>query len=478
MPFMKALTPVYLIYGGYKMSRIRLIQTARDTGDRLTEKAVTAVEELTAAIENTTGLDKTATGVKLALKPDSIYQRIAGFGGAFTESSAYTFYRMPVEKRREILRRYFDPDEGIGYSLGRVHINSCDFSLMNYTYVKENDKELKSFDISREEMWTIPMIKEAEAVRGGGIRLLASPWSPPGWMKSNGEMNNGGMLLPQFRACWAAYYTKYIKAMRARGADIMAVTVQNEPAAVQTWDSCIYSAEDEGLFVRDYLGPALEKEGLSDVKIYVWDHNRDILVERAVGTLGIPGADRYIYGIADHWYCSEAFENLTRVHELFPDKHLLFSEGCQEGGVQLGSWTTGERYGRNMIGDFNNWQEGWLDWNIILDETGGPNHAGNLCDAPVIADTATQEIYYNSSYYYIGHFSRFVKPGAVRIGIDAVYGAQRAILQHAAFMNDDGTAVLIVMNETDGQESFSAELDTTRLSYVMPAHSIATVIFQ
>jgi glucosylceramidase len=444
------------------MSIARVIRTVRDTGDRLEEKAPVTLKQ-----------DK-AGGVTLSLKPEESYQKVVGFGGAFTEAAAYTFYKMEPQKRKEILKSYFDPADGIGYSIGRVHIHSCDFSLGNYTYVEDNDVELKTFDAAHEEFWTIPLIKEAEAVRKDSIILLASPWSPPAWMKTNGEMNHGGQLLPQYREAWANYYVRYIKAMREKGLDIQAITVQNEPAAVQTWDSCIYSAEEEGLFVRDYLGPILEKEGLSDIRIYIWDHNRDLMVDRAVGTLSAPGVSEYVYGIANHWYVSEEFENLSKVHELFPDKHILFTEGCQEGGLSY-SWLTGERYGRNMIGDFNNWQEGWLDWNLILDETGGPNHVGNFCDAPVIADTIKQEIRYNSSYYYIGQFSKYVKVNAARIGVEA---DEATVLQHVGFINEDGSTVLIVMNETDLEINFSAELNGQYAPYVMPAHSIATLLFE
>lgn len=444
------------------MSTVKIIQTARDTNERLTEKGVFTLKK------------EKAEGVVLSLDFGNRYQKIVGFGGAFTEAAAYTFYKMKPSKQEEILRKYFDPQEGIGYSIGRVHIHSCDFSLGNYTYVEDNDTELKTFDMSHEDQWTIPMIKAAMETRNGGIALLASPWSPPAWMKTNNDMNHGGQLLPQYSKVWAQYYVKYIKTMKAKGLDIKAITVQNEPAAVQTWDSCIFSAQEEGNFVRDYLGPILHKEGLSDIKIYIWDHNRDIIVERATGTLSDPETAKYVYGIANHWYVSEKFENLSKVHNLYPDKHILFTEGCQEGGVQLGSWITGERYGRNMIGDFNNWQEGWLDWNIILDETGGPNHVGNLCDAPIIADTKAQKIHYNSSYYYIGQFSKYIKPGAVRIQVTS---NMETPLQHVALQNEDGTVILIVMNETDSIEPFNAEIDGEYASHTLPAHSISTLVF-
>ncbi len=445
------------------MNTVKIIQTAKYTNDRLTEKGKFNL------------VKNKSKGIVLSINENVGYQKIIGFGGAFTEAAAYTFYNLNSAKREEIIRSYFDPQTGIGYSIGRVHIHSCDFALCNYTYVEENDKELKSFDISHEEKWTIPMIKEAIRARNGDISLLASPWSPPAWMKTSNDMNHGGHLLPEYREVWANYIVKYIKAAREKGLNIWAITVQNEPAAVQVWDSCIYSAEEEGEFVRDYLGPIMEREGLSDVKVYIWDHNRDIIVERVTGALADPETSKYVYGIANHWYVSEDFENLSKVHELYPDKHILFSEGCQEGGVHLGSWVTGERYGRNMIGDFNNWQEGWLDWNLILDEKGGPNHAGNFCDAPIIADTSTQQIHYNSSFYYIGQFSKYVKPGAVRIDVMADFETE---IQYVAFKNPDGAVVLIVMNETINVQNFNAKFGEEYICHALPAHSIATLVLE
>jgi len=218
------------------MTNVKIIQTARDTSDRLTEKGVF-----------TLGKEKTQ-GALLSLDIAKSYQKIVGFGGAFTEAAAYTFYKMEPSKREEILKKYFDPEEGIGYSIGRVHIHSCDFSLGNYTYVEDFDTELKTFDISHEEQWTLPLIKAAIETRNGDITLLASPWSPPAWMKTNNDMNHGGHLLPQYGEVWANYYVKYIKAMRARGLNVWAITVQNETAAEMIWDSCLYSAEEEGAF--------------------------------------------------------------------------------------------------------------------------------------------------------------------------------------------------------------------------------------
>lgn len=445
------------------MAKWTKVLTSRDSGERLSYQG-----ELAA------GTNPAASQTAVKLDPSKTYQTIIGFGGAFTEAAAYTLSRISPDKRAEVISKYFDPEQGLGYTIGRVHIHSCDFALGNYTYVEDNDTELKTFDISHERKWVLPLIHDAVKIAGQDITMLASPWSPPAWMKTNGEMNNGGQLKPEFREAWALYYTKFIKAFRAEGVPIWGISVQNEPAAVQTWDSCIYSGEEERDFVRDHLGPTMHREDLADVNILIWDHNRDLMVERASAVLSDPEAAKYVWGTGFHWYVSEAFEEVGKVHDLFPDKHLLFTEGCQEGGVKLGEWFTGERYGRNIIGDLNNWTEGYLDWNLVLDETGGPNHVNNLCDAPIIADTVTDTIHYNSSYYYIGHFSKFIRPGAVRIGLESDITG----LSMTAFQNVDGSIAVVVQNEGDEAQDFAMELGTEAISDTMSAHSIATYLIK
>ncbi|MBU5671224.1 glycoside hydrolase family 30 protein [Paenibacillus brevis] len=445
------------------MAKWTKVLTSRDSGERLAYQG-----ELAAGVNSAEGQ------AHIKLDPARTYQSIVGFGGAFTEATAYTLSRISPEKRAEVVSKYFDPEQGLGYTIGRVHIHSCDFALGNYTYVEDNDTELKTFDISRERKWVLPLIHDAVKVAGQDITMLASPWSPPAWMKTNGEMNHGGQLKPEFREAWALYYTKFIKAFREEGVPIWAITVQNEPAAVQTWDSCIYSGEEERDFVRDHLGPTMNREGLADVNILIWDHNRDLIVERASAVLSDPEAAKYVWGTGFHWYVSEAFEEVGKVHELFPDKHLLFTEGCQEGGVKLGEWFTGERYGRNIIGDLNNWTEGYLDWNLVLDETGGPNHVNNLCDAPIIADTTTDTVHYNSSYYYIGHFSKYIRPGAVRIGLES----DITNLYMTAFKNEDGSIAVVVQNEGDAAQDFTLELGSDSVSDNLSAHSIATYLIK
>jgi glucosylceramidase len=236
-------------------------------------------------------------------------------------------------------------------------------------------------------------------------------------MKTTGKMDKGGKLKDECRDAWARYYAKYIKQYANEGIKIWGITVQNEAKAVQTWDSCVYTAEEERDFVKNYLGPVMEKEGLKHVKIMIWDHNKERIYERAKVSFSDPDSAKYIWGVGFHWYSGDHFEALSILHDVFPEKRLLFTEGCiVESGVQIGNWTIGERYGHDIIGDLNNCATGWVDWNMLLDENGGPNHADFFCDAPIIFDTAKATLNYQSSYYYIGHFSKYIKPGAVRIG--------------------------------------------------------------
>ncbi|MFE4711948.1 MULTISPECIES: glycoside hydrolase family 30 beta sandwich domain-containing protein [Paenibacillus] len=443
---------------------IRVIQTAKDTADRLTEKQALTFIPDTEEKENTL----------INIYDDLEYQEIEGFGGALTEASAVTLAKLSEENQKKVIDAYFDREQGIGYTLCRSHIQSCDFSLGNYTYVEEQDAELATFDISRDHTSIIPLIKRASNAVGTDFRLFSSPWSPPAFMKTNGEMNNGGKLKPEYREAWANLFVKYIQAYAEEGIDIWGVSVQNEAKAQQIWDSCIYTAEEEKDFVRDYLGPALEKAGLSHVKVLIWDHNKERVYDRAKVAFEDQAASKYIWGICFHWYSGDHFEALSAVHDRFPDKKLFFSEGCQEGGVHLGSWKTGERYGHDIIGNLNNWMSTWTDWNILLDEQGGPNHVGNFCDAPIIGDTVQDELIFESSYYYIGHFSKYIRPGAKRIG-SSKYTDH---LETTAFRNPDGTIAVVVMNRTDNELPFTLRCREQLAETSIPGHAIQTLLFK
>ncbi|CAK0853652.1 unnamed protein product [Prorocentrum cordatum] len=286
-------------------------------------------------------------------------------------------------------------------------------------------------------------------------------------MKTKPAFNGDGSLLPDCRDAWALHFVRFIEEVAKLDVPIWGVSVQNEP-------------EEECVFVRDHLGPSLERAGLGGVKILVWDHNRDGMLERAHAAYCDPEVAKYIWGLAYHWYGDARFEswpprsevpftdrqrgdaqimelraragfdNVRRVAELRPDKHILFTEGCQELGGRplssvLGDWKQGERYAMNIIADLNSGCEGWIDWNLCLDETGGPNHVGNFCVAPVICDTRRDRVLMQPSYWYLGHFSRFIRPGARRV----LCSSSRDVLEVTAFANPDGTVAVVVMNQTE-----------------------------
>lgn len=413
--------------------------------------------------------------------PGKSFQTFIGIGGALTDASAETFARMSAEKQNELLEKFFDPVKGIGYTLARTNIHSCDFSSASYTYVKDQDATLASFTVDHDKQFRIPFIKKAIAAAGGSLTLYASPWSPPAWMKDNNNMLQGGKLKPEFRQAWADYFVRFVQAYESEGIPVWGLSVQNEPMAKQRWESCIYTAEEERDFIRDYLGPTLQKAGLGDRKLIAWDHNRDLIYQRAATILDDPEAARYVWGIGFHWYENwtgggNIFDNVRRVHETYPGINLLFTEGCAETFTEskMGDWKWGEMYGRNMIQDFNNGTVGWTDWNIFLDETGGPNHVSNLCFAPVHADRRTQEIHYLNSYYYIGHFSKFIRPGARRI----ISSSSRGQLLTTAFKNVDGSLVVVVMNPTDDKIPYRIWLSGQAAETTSLPHSIQTLVME
>lgn len=419
------------------------------------------------------------TQICVFVDPSKTFQSFMGIGGAFTDASAETFAKLPANKQQEFLQAYYDPKNGIGYSFARTTIHSCDFSSGSYTYIKDGDKELKTFNIDHDRQFRIPLIKKAIAAAGGKLTMFASPWSPPGFMKDNNNILNGGKLLPEYYQPWANYYVKFINAYAKEGIPLFGLSIQNEPMATQKWESCIYTAEDERDFLKNFLGPTLQKNGLGDKKIIVWDHNRDLMYQRASTLLDDPQAAKYAWGVGFHWYetwtgGTPMFDNVRRVKEAYPDKNVLFTEGCVEkfSMENIHDWKLGEKYGKSMINDFNNGSIAWTDWNILLDETGGPNHVGNFCFAPIHANTKTGELIYTSEFYYIGHFSKFIRPGAKRV----MSSPSRSALISTSYLNQNGQLVTVVMNETDIPVSYFLWINNQAAEVKSPAHSIATLV--
>jgi len=318
--------------------------------------------------------------VYVFVDPRKTFQPFIGIGGALTDAAAETFAKLPAARQEELLQAYYSADRGIGYTLGRTNIHSCDFSSESYTYVEEGDKDLTSFSIAHDLRFRIPLIRRAMAASGNRLKLFASPWSPPAFMKDNNDMLHGGHLRADYAHSWALYFAKFVQRYRKAGVPVWGITIQNEPMAVQRWESCVYQAGDERDFLKNHLGPVMAQQGLGDVHIMVWDHNRDLIIQRAQTIFEDPEAAKYVWGIGFHWYedwsgGQQMYENVALVNRLYPDKHILFTEGTPAtfDSTGYGRWSLGEAYGRSMIHDFNSGTEGWTDWNILLDERGGPD---------------------------------------------------------------------------------------------------------
>ncbi len=413
------------------------------------------------------------------------YQTVLGFGGAFTESAAYNYAQLTDEQKQDFLKKTFSREDGIGYNFGRTHINSCDFSLDIYTYVENGDSDLSTFNFDRERKYIIPFIKDALQYCADELVLFASPWSPPAYMKENESPIRGGKLKEEYKKVWARYYAKYIKAMAEEGINISAITVQNEPNAKQTWESCSYSPEDERDFIEQYLDPVLEEEGLGNIKIMVWDHNKERVYDRSKRIFTSEKVKNRVWGVAHHWYSGDHFEGLRLVHEQY-GKELISTEIC--GTIYEDPILLAERYGEELFGDFSNFTSAFCDWNLMLSDKGGPFHnrsdkttacAGVVfedkssgCHAPVIYDTENKELVYTPIYYYIGHFSKYICRGAKRVATTKYNKNIQAI----AFKNPDGKLVLIIMNTADCQLPATVRHNDVCTEITVDSHSIVTVL--
>ena len=431
------------------------------------------------------------------------FQTITGFGGSFTEASASLLKRLSNEKRKKVLDAYFS-EEGANYSLTRTHIASCDFSLSNYTYAKvENDMTLEHFTIEDDKDDLIPMILKAKAISKEGFKIIASPWSCPPWMKDN---NNyvGGKLLPQYNDVFALYFSKYLTAYKNEGIDIWGVTVINEPHGNgNNWESTHFSPKEMTDFVQDHLGPKLENDGWGKVNIFGYDQNRAGLKEWVDEMYRDEKSSKYFSGTAIHWYEStfEVFpEDLQYAHNKAPNKYLIETEGCIDSEVpkwQDDAWywekeatdwgwdwaseqdkylhpkyAPVNRYANDIIGCLNNQVDGWIDWNMVLDKQGGPNWFKNWCAAPVLVDPETDEVYLTPLYYTMAHFSKFMSPGAVKIGCEI--NAKEVV--STAVQNPDGTIAVAIFNPTDKNYSIELKLDNKNTIISISAKALQTII--
>ena len=400
---------------------------------------------------------------------------IRGFGGAFTEAAAHTYCALGEDRKKALISDLFGLD-GLRYNMGRIHMNSCDFALGNYTYIEEGDEDLHSFDISHDEKEIIPMIKAAEKEIGRQPHLIMTPWSPPAFMKTNGEMNHGGKLRDEYRQLWASYFVRFIEEYRKRDIKISYTTIQNEPMATQTWDSCVYTSAEEAGFIRDYLGPALRKAGLLDeIKIFVWDHNKEVAYDRLSEIMERDGTNEYVSGCAVHWYTGDHFDTLRLIKKHYPDKEIFFTEGCVEYSILADATdvNNAEMYAHQMMGNLKGGCNAIIDWNLMVDHQGGPNHVGNFCDAPIKANEAGDDYEKKLSFYYIGHFSRYIKEGAQLVWSSSYTDA----VDSAAFVNPDGERVVVLLNKSEKEVPLKVKEGDSSVDIVMNSHSIKTVMY-
>lgn len=412
------------------------------------------------------------------------YQEILGFGGAMTEATTLNLTRVEESLQKKVLELYFDKEKGIGYNFCRSTINSCDFSEDFYSYDDvEGDFSLEHFDIAHDKETILPMLKEAGKV-AEDLLLYATPWSPPAWMKTNGKMSKGGKLKKECWEVWANYVVRFLQEYEKAGVPVWGVTVQNEAKAEQGWESCVYTAGEERDYTIGYLKPAMERGGLGDRKVFFWDHNKERTVDRALETLCSNRARDCFDGVAVHWYSGDHFGALDVFHQLFPEKYIIASEQCT--GKSPRPEQSGEKYAHDIIGDLNNWANAWVDWNMFLDEDGGPDHWKDeqkatgwaedkiwVGESPIVYDRQKKALDIRSSYYYMGHFSKYIRRGAKRIGCSCYDSA----VETCAFQNKDGSIVCVVLNRTEQEKKISLRYKGELADFTLKAHSIVTCVF-
>lgn len=407
------------------------------------------------------------------LYPIMQYQTFEGFGGALTESAGYIFNQMEKVDQDEMLKQYFDADH-MKYRMVRIPIDSCDFSLDHYEAVEDaEDEEFAGFQLERVEKNIFPLLNRAQEAYGDTLDIMLTPWSPPAYMKTNNERNHGGKLKEEYKKRWADYICHYIKEYRKRGYRVKRMSLQNEPKAVQPWDSCIYTALEEKEFLRDYMWPSLRENGLEDMEVFIWDHNKERAFERAC-TIIDETTDHMVTGLAFHWYSGDHFEALKMIHEKFPDKKLILSEACIEYSKFDSDdyLNNAQKYAHDMIGNLNNGMTGFYDWNIVLDEVGGPNHVKNFCDAPFLYDTQKKELLKKNTAQYLWHFSHFIEEGAVRIGTTS-YSDK---VETTAFLNEDRSIAVVLLNRTNEELPVNARMNDHMAKICLAPASITTVV--
>ena len=410
----------------------------------------------------------------IIIYPDKKYQEILGFGGAFTEAAGYSLSKLNTSLQDELIKDYFS-EQGLNYTLCRTHINSCDFCLDTYAY--SNNESLSDFSIDRDKKYIIPMIKSALKINPN-INLIATPWSPPAFMKDSNNMKKGGKLLEKYKSLWADYIVKYLQEYKKQNINIKYMTIQNEPNAAQPWESCKYTASEEKDIIKDHIFPTFKKNNI-ETKLLIWDHNKERLIYRAQEIFSDNEVKNMVAGIGYHYYSGDHFENVKLFTELYKDKLIIHTEGCT-GYERL--WfkkrqrriPNAEIYAHDIIGDLNSGSNGYIDWNMVLDYKGGPTHVHNSCNAPIMLNKKASDYEKTLSYYYIGHFSKFIKPGARRIA----FSKYTSELEVTSFVNVDNSIIVVILNRSDDSKKANLCVDKKVYDSSIQGHSIVTLVIK
>ncbi|XP_071959380.1 lysosomal acid glucosylceramidase-like [Antedon mediterranea] len=436
--------------------------------------------------------------LRLTIDRSVRHQTVLGFGGAFTDSATINIMNLSEPVQEHILNSYFSKS-GIEYNLGRIPMASCDFSTRNYSYDDvPGDFELKNFALEMEDLtYKIPVIKRAMAVASRDIKLFGSPWGPPYWMKTNQDMVGGAALYGEpggkYYETWALYFARFIEEYAKQDIDIWGLTGQNEPTAGEVerypWQCLFFNASLQRDFIKMDLGPILEERGFGDVKLMILDDQRFLLPGWVETVLNDKEAAKYVSGIGVHWYYDDLVPAtlLSQTHDLFPDYFMLATEACEgylplDAAVILGSWERGEAYSKDIMEDMNNFVAGWVDWNLVLDMQGGPNWVRNFVDAPIIADFDNDTIYKQPMFYHLGHFSKFVQPDSVRIGVTtecvATTGCNKFDSIAFELPDESGRVATVVLNRNDKASDISVcESGVGCINANIEARSIQTFVY-
>lgn len=458
--------------------------------------------------------------------PSYTYQKFEGYGCAMTESACYLLSKMRPEARREALSCWFGPG-GMDAKFIRIHMDSCDYSLEEYQAVPDPiaDPELKTFSIDRDRKYILPIVKEAAAMAEGPLSVLLSPWSPPaawktpplltandaavyGGMGQKVEVGKpsrcfGGSLKPEFYSSWARYLVKYVQAYLQEGVNVTMLSIQNEASAATSWDSCVWTGEQEKTFLRDHLYPAMKAAGLlAKVELFIWDHNKERMVEH-IDAMMDSDTMEMVSGFAYHWYSGDHFEALSMLHEKYPNKVLLHSESCglhipgkvvafdipAERLAEMGEdhpmvqalkkdpkevdFEDAVQYAHDILGDMNHGMQKWIDWNLMVDRAGGPRHVPGGFAAPLVYEE-DGSFARTPSYEYLRLIANTLRPGATRLGC-SVFGRE---VDAAAVKNEDGSTGVVILNHEAKEITVNLRMNGTLTEITLPGETLVAICLE